>query len=238
MRMRASKEKMDADNGGVMIKAVIFDMDGVIIDSEPLYLGWFQKFLEANDIFVQKEEFNRLAGCSAKMEKQLLGKWWNASENEYKTEEEIYDLFDAFYEEDIKKNPYSYVDIKDKDIDEVMDVLKRNGYKVAIASSSPMEVIKYVINQIDVEKYVDVIVSGEMFHESKPNPEIYNFTLNRLQLKPEECVAIEDSTYGIQAAKGADITTLAKKDNRFHFEQKIADEVIEDLLQIIRFLNI
>ena len=87
-------------------------------------------------------------------------------------------------------------------------------------------------------EFVDVIVSGEMFQESKPNPEIYNYTLSKLNLKPEECIAIEDSTYGIQAAKGAGITTFAKRDDRFHFEQDMADVVIDDLLQIIRFFKI
>ena len=84
---------------------------------------------------------------------------------------------------------------------------------------------------------MDVIVSGEMFRESKPNPEIYKFTLKKLGLEARECVAIEDSTYGIQAAKGAGITTFAKKDNRFHYNQSIADVVIDDLSQIITSLN-
>lgn len=221
-----------------MIQAVIFDMDGVIIDSEPLYLGWFRKFLEKNNILVNDREFNQLAGCSAKMEEQLLGEWWNRAKKQQKTSKQVYDLFDVFYKKYIKDNPYSYLDIKDKDIDNVMSTLKRKGYQIAIASSSAMEVIKYVIHEIDIEKYIDIIVSGEMFRESKPNPEIYNFTLKKLQRKPEECIAIEDSTYGIQAAKGAGITTFAKKDNRFHYEQSMADEVIDDLSQIISLLNI
>ena len=101
-----------------------------------------------------------------------------------------------------------------------------------------MDGIQYVIKEIGIVEFVDVIVSGEMFQESKPNPEIYNYTLSKLNLKPEECIAIEDSTYGIQAAKGAGITTFAKRDDRFHFEQDMADVVIDDLLQIIRFFKI
>lgn len=220
-----------------MIKAVIFDMDGVIIDSEPLYLDWFRKFLEYNDIFVEEKKINLLAGGSTKMEKELLGEWWNKSKGEYKSEEEVYDLFEDFYEEYIKENLYSYAEIKDKDIDFVMSTLKERGFQVAIASSSSMSVIKYVINEIDIEKYVDIIVSGEMFQESKPNPEIYRYTLSRLHLEPKECIAIEDSTYGIQAAKGANIITFAKRDNRFHFNQSMADEVIDDLTQIVNLIN-
>lgn len=220
-----------------MIKAVIFDMDGVIIDSEPLYLDWFRKFLEYNDIFVEEKKINLLAGGSTKMEKELLGEWWNKSKDEYKSEEEVYDLFEDFYKEYIKENLYSYAEIKDKDIDFVMSTLKERGFQVAIASSSSMSVIKYVINEIDIEKYVDIVVSGEMFQESKPNPEIYQYTLSRLHLEPQECIAIEDSTYGIQAAKGANIITFAKRDNRFHFEQNMADEVIDDLTQIVNLIN-
>ena len=143
-----------------------------------------------------------------------------------------------FYDEYVKEHPYSYNDIKDKDIHDVMCTLKQNGYKIAIASSTPMDGIQYVIKEIGIVEFVDVIVSGEMFQESKPNPEIYNYTLSKLNLKPEECIAIEDSTYGIQAAKGAGITTFAKRDDRFHYEQDMADVVIDDLLQIIRFFKI
>lgn len=220
------------------MKAVIFDMDGVIIDSEPIYLNWFKKFLEANGITVEEEEFNKLAGCSPKTEEQLLERWWNESKNESKTKKEIYCLFEKFYTEYIKEHPYSYVDIKDKNIDSVMSILKEQGYQVAIASSSPMDVIKNIISEIDLEKYIDVIVSGEMFKESKPNPEIYKFTLKKLGIKAEECIAVEDSTYGIQAAKGANITTYAKRDTRFNFKQNMADEVIDDLSQIITLLSI
>ena len=221
-----------------MLKAVIFDMDGVIIDSEPLYLGWYRKFLEENNIFVEDREFNKIAGAYAKVEEELLAKWWNEAKADHKTGEEIFCLFDEFYEEYVKEHPYSYNDIKDKDIHDVMCTLKQNGYKIAIASSTPMDGIQYVIKEIGIVEFVDVIVSGEMFQESKPNPEIYNYTLSKLNLKPEECIAIEDSTYGIQAAKGAGITTFAKRDDRFHFEQDMADVVIDDLLQIIRFFKI
>lgn len=221
-----------------MIKAVIFDMDGVIIDSEPVYMNWFGKFLKANDIIIEEKELYKLAGGSAKMEEQLLSTWWNEAKRENKTAKEIYHLFDLFYTEDLKENPFSYVDVKDKHIDSVMSTLKEKGYKVAIASSSSMNNIKYVIKEIDIEKYVDVIVSGEMFQESKPNPEIYNDTLKRLGLKPQECIVIEDSTYGIQAAKAAGIITYAKKDTRFYYEQNMADAIIDDLSQIIRILNL
>ena len=82
-----------------MIKAVIFDMDGVIIDSEPLYLGWYRKFLEENNIFVEDREFNKIAGAYAKVEEELLAKWWNEAKADHKTGEEIFCLFDEFYEE-------------------------------------------------------------------------------------------------------------------------------------------
>lgn len=221
-----------------MIKAVIFDMDGVIIDSEPLYLGWYRKFLEENNIFVEEKEFNKIAGAYAKVEEQLLAKWWNEAKADCKTGEEVYRLFDKFYEKYVKEHPYSFHDIKDKNIYEVMYLLKQNGFKIAIASSTPIDIIRQVIEEINIAKFVDVIVSGEMFKESKPNPEIYNFTMAQLNLTPKECIAIEDSTYGIQAAKNAGIATLAKKDDRFHFNQKIADEVIDDLMQIFEILKI
>lgn len=220
-----------------MIKAVIFDQDGVLIDSEPIYLSWFKDFLDYNNIKVETEEFNSLAGCSAKMEKVLLHKWWNENKKESLTEDEVFTLCEKYWEDEKVEEEFSYKKVKNPNVEEVMKQLKNLGCIIVIASSSSMANIKSAVKEIEIEKYIDLIVSGEMFQESKPNPEIYNYTLNKLGLKSNECISIEDSTYGILASKNAGITTVAKIDNRFHFDQSPADYRINDLIEIIDIIN-
>ena len=84
-----------------------------------------------------------------------------------------------------------------------------------------MENIKKVTRQCGIASYFDCMVSGVDFKETKPDPAIYLETLRRLNLKPEEVIAIEDSTYGIQACIGANIRVIAKEDNRYDFNQGI-----------------
>lgn len=122
----------------------------------------------------------------------------------------------------------------------VLPKLKAKGYKLAIASSSSMENIKKVTRQCGIASYFDCMVSGVDFKESKPDPAIYLETLRRLNLKPEEVIAIEDSTYGIQACIGANIRVIAKEDNRYDFNQDLADVIASDIFDaynIIKYWN-
>ena len=70
-------------------------------------------------------------------------------------------------------------------------------------------------------------MSGKQFRESKPDPEIYLYTLSRLGLPAEDCLVVEDSVYGIQAAKAAGLTVAAVRDQRFSFDQSAADYLID-----------
>ena len=123
----------------------------------------------------------------------------------------------------------------------VLPKLKAKGYKLTIASSSSMENIKKVTRQCGIASYFDCMVSGVDLKESKPDPAIYLDTLRRLNLKPEEVIAIEDSTYGIQACIGANIRVIAKEANRYDFNQDLADVIASDILDaynIIKYWNL
>ena len=82
-------------------------------------------------------------------------------------------------------------------------------------------------------------MSGKQFRESKPDPEIYLYTLSRLGLPKEDCLVVEDSVYGIQAAKAAGLKVVAVRDQRFSFDQSAADRLIDrvaDLKEIFEEL--
>lgn len=217
-----------------MIRAVIFDMDGVLIDSEPVYAGWLESFLRKHHVEVPNSELRRVAGISSQDFKKKLQSWWTAGRKPYMSGEDIDKMFDKYCD----GFSLSFKEIMDSHAEEVMAWLKEAGCKVAVASSSPMNDIRKVLAETGLCKYVDVKVSGERFANSKPDPQIYQFTVEQLGLAAAECVAVEDSTYGIQAATRAGIKVIAKKDDRFGFDQSLADYQAEHLGQVIEILKI
>lgn len=216
-----------------MVRAIIFDMDGVIIDSEPVYGKWLAMFLESQGVAVPKTELNKIPGIASQDFVKKLELWWKNAGKPYKTGKEINQMFDKYSD----GFPISYKNILTPNIKEVMEWLRQSHYKIAVASSSPMKNITEVLSETKLNTFVDIKVSGEAFANSKPNPEIYNFTVKKLGLEKAECIAVEDSSYGIQAAANARLKVIAKKDDRFGFDQSLADYHIDNLLQIIDILK-
>ena len=103
-----------------MIKAVIFDQDGVLVDSEPVYIKCFKNFLDANDIHLDLEEIYTLAGCSGEMEKILLAKWWNQAKGDNLSPQEVYKMCERFWEVTGAEKNFSYKDIPNPHVKEVI----------------------------------------------------------------------------------------------------------------------
>ncbi len=114
--------------------------------------------------------------------------------------------------------------------------LKRRGYRVALASSTGPKLIARILEETGMRPEFDLIVSGKQFKQSKPNPEIYLYTASVLKVPAEECFALEDSTVGIQAGKGAGMTVAALKDDRFGFDQSLADYQVDKISDILNYL--
>lgn len=205
-------------------------MDGVIIDSEPIYQKAIADFLKRRNIAVSPEELLSLVGISSQKYASLLEKWRRRS-GVKKEASSLYTLFGEEFEEE----QLPFEDILFPNAKYVIRALKHRGIKVAIASSSPEQDIRDMMRETQLEAYVDYVISGETLKESKPNPEIYIRMANMLQLSPEECIVIEDSPYGIQAGKRAGMTVIARREDRFgdRFDQSEADFFVDDLVQIL-----
>ena len=204
-------------------KAVIFDMDGVLVDSEPLFMDKVERVYQSHGKNVSLNEIHKLVGSSYSLQKKLMTEWYQENLSE--------DAFMDFYHETSEKLIFNYNDLINPYIKYILPKLKQDNIKTAIASSSPKEDIEKFLKDCNLESYFDCIVSGRDFKESKPNPEIYLYTVNKLNVKKENCIVLEDSTYGIQAAKNAGIFVMAHIDHRYGFDQSLADDTFYDFLE-------
>lgn len=203
-----------------MIKAVIFDMDGVLVDSEPVYQEATVNVLESLNIKATKEDLLKLAGGSCLHFNKFIQ---DVSDGSISCED-FNKICDQYYLD----NPVKYEKIMFPHVRETLDYLKDKGYILALASSSKEYEIENVLKRCDLKDYFKLIISGEVFKESKPNPEIYLTCIKKLNLEAFECVAVEDSEYGIEAAKKAGLICIAKRDDRFNYDQSKADYFIDD----------
>ena len=213
-----------------MIKAIIFDMDGVLIDSEPHELKKHKDYLISKGIYLTQEKLNLTVGAGSKLRwecfKDILH--WNMTREEYDSQ------VMEFYKDTI----INYQDILNSGALDLLHWLNNEPYKIALASSATMKKIEMVLDQCGIRNYFDVILSGEMFNNSKPNPDIYLTTAKKLGFNPEECLVVEDSIYGITAAKTAGMYTVALEENRFGFDQSNADIKVSNLLDLKEILKI
>lgn len=209
--------------------AVIFDMDGVIVDTEKFYLGTLAKLFEAEGIEVPFEDLCVTVGASYKDFKRNLVRWFELG-GEHLAEEEALARYNVWE----GRNQPDFAALLNHGVVETIAELKRRGVRVALASSSPMSNILLVLEACGLSDAFELVTSGEQFHESKPNPEIYLHTLENLGLPAGDCCCAEDSVPGITAGKAAGLTVFAKREDRFGFTQEAADRIIDaipDLLE-------
>ena len=211
-----------------MIKAVFFDFDGVLVDSEKLHSDITIDYLHRHQIPIPDYEAYGVIGGNPKM-----NYWVNVYEK-YK------DVIPYTYDELISGirnahnclKEYDYSKIMFKEVPITLKSLKDKGYLLALASSSPMDYLIRNLNSCGINNIFDFIISGRDITESKPSPQIYNKCVEYFGLQSKECVVVEDSTFGIQAAKNAGLFTIAIKDYRFGMKQEKADAFADNLYEI------
>ena len=209
-------------------RAAIFDMDGVIVDSEIVYNDYLLAFARTKNPAVVMDDINPMVGRTRKDSWTIMA---NAVNNGQTWEE----LLGEFRVLDVYKN-VDYQKIFRPEALTVVKELKARGYRVALASSTGPKLIARIMEETGMRPWFDLIVSGGQFKQSKPDPEIYHYTAKTLKVKEEECFVIEDSEVGIEAGKAAGMTVAALRDDRFGFDQSRADHMMESLMEILDYL--
>lgn len=208
------------------IKAVIYDMDGVLINSEPLWR-------EAEILTFNKVGLNFTEEmCRETMGMRLyevVEYWYNKTPWEGMSLKEV--------EKELLKTVTSLIVKNGKAMEGVIESLEHfqsKGYKLALASSSAMKLIITVLNKLKIASYFEVINSAENLPFGKPHPEIFIKTAQELDVHPVNCLVIEDSFNGVLAAKSALMKVVAIPDEESRDDERfiIADKKLNSLLEI------
>ncbi len=178
------------------ITTIIFDMDGVIIDSEPIYFEIEKELFKSLDIPTSNELHYTFVGMA-------MNKIWEIIKTKYKLSQPIDDLIkthknlmiDYFSEvQNLKPIP---------DIIPFIQTLISNNIKIAVASSSSRKLVDIVLEKLEIKDLFSCIMSGDDVEDGKPAPDIFLNVAKYLKVIPSSCLVIEDSTNGIKAARNA-----------------------------------
>lgn len=180
-----------------MEKAFIFDMDGVIYDSEPIHAKAKKLVLAEWGISISDERLATFVGRSSrdfygtmvKENPQCRASWQELADRKHS-------LYRTMLAEDdsVKAMP---------GIRDLLERIRKAGYLIGLGSSSTMEMIELVLTRLDLKDYFSVLVSGNDLPKSKPDPMIFLTVAERLGVSPSICTVIEDATAGVAAAKAA-----------------------------------
>lgn len=186
------KEEWGSD---IRIKGILFDMDGVILDTEKLYTRFWQEAANALGYPMTKEQAMGLRSLNREFGAAKMQSYFAVPVNYEEVRNKRIELMNAFIEkEGVELKP---------GIKELLSYLKEEGIKTAIATSSPIERTEKYLETVGLTGAFDKLISGYMVKKGKPEPDIYQLAAKEIGLTPQECLAIEDSPSGLLSANRA-----------------------------------
>lgn len=212
-------------------KAVIFDMDGVIFDSERLVLESWKQIAEKYGIQNVEEVLIKCIGVNAVITRDIFLEYYGKDfpYDMYKTE--CSSLFHTWCK--TKGLPIK------KGVTELLKYLNDSGYKVGLASSTRYEIVKEELEEAGLLPYFHNLTGGDMLKKSKPEPDIFLMACESLSVKPEEAIGIEDSYNGIRALSRAGMLPVMVPDMIAPDEEMkdLAEFIFDDLLEVLKWIQ-
>ena len=210
-------------------KAVIFDMDGVLVDTEQFYAQRREEFFSSHNIPIHHMRHSDFIGGNMReIWPQILG---------IDFDHEKAEASQTAYLEFKDRTPLPYKELLFPDVKDVLDSLRADNFKIGLASSSAMQDIEEMLDIHGLRSYFESILSGNDLKATKPHPEIYQLSMKALNVKPEETLIIEDSEKGITAGKAAGAIVWAIEDMRFGMDQSAADAWFPNLTSVKKELE-
>jgi len=203
--------------------AVIFDMDGVLADTGPIhYESWVKMANEIGKTF-KKSFFEATFGQqSVPITRQLVGR--NVDQN---LVEKWAQLKEQYYREMLKDK------IKPlPGVIELIEDLKSINFKLAVGSSGPPENVELLLTSLKIEHFFDTIITAAEVQNGKPSPEVFIIAAQKINVKPQNCLVIEDAPVGIEAAKRANMKCIALTTTHEIVDLRIADMIVQDLTYV------
>lgn len=209
-----------------MIKCVIFDMDGVVVNTEPIGYRANKEMYKSLNINVPDDVYASFIGNSDKNIIQKLKYLYDIKLTHEELLEEKYKYyFNAFDNaDDLELMP---------GVKNLIEDLHKNGMKLILASSASKRKIEKVFTRFALYPFFDAYLSGEDFENSKPHPAIFEKAAEKSGYSKDECIVIEDSTNGIKAAKAAGIYCIGYESGlSIQQDTSLADKVITDFNEL------
>ncbi|MGN0384014.1 MAG: GNAT family N-acetyltransferase [Eubacterium sp.] len=178
-----------------MLKAIIFDMDGVLVNTEALHYKVNKTLLKEFGCRLEWDYYKQFIGSTNKYMWPEIRKHYNIPVSAEELEKRAADIKDKY----ILANGFPHID----GVEAMIKRLYNSKLKLAVASSSPIDYIKRAMEETGLYRYFDILVSSESVERPKPFPDVFIKAADLLQVSPRECVVVEDSENGVKAAKAA-----------------------------------
>ena len=205
-----------------MIRAILFDMDGVVLDSEPLYMNAEIRLFRQYGVEIPNQDWKLFRGCTEES-------FYKISMERYGIQEE-----EAIFRQRGRTLVFEEFSKHLQFMDGFLSLITwvRQKFATGLGTSSSKDVFEFVNNRMQIKKYFDHIMYGGMTNNGKPHPEPYLTMMKKLDVVSEECVIIEDSIHGITAglASGAKVIALTGSVNPE--DMPVPDKIVSRLTEI------
>ncbi len=209
-----------------MIKAIIFDLDGVLLETEPQTFNFFKEYLKDFGVYLKDQDLSKKIGRKSV---DFFNDVLNPEQLKQINTRELIELKRNKFHEDLQKYTRAIPFAK-----QVVDELKSRGLKLGLASQNEDVMIRKVLGWLDLKDDFQTVLTLQDIQHKKPHPEIYQMAMARLQVAPGESMVVEDSLTGIEAAKASGARVVALRHPYTPFDHIVkADDVITDLRQIL-----
>lgn len=208
-----------------MFRAAIFDMDGVIIDSEPFWKEADIKVYGELGIELTEQMCSQTTGMDGF---KAIEHWYNYKPWTNRTFQLVKDDIETHVSQCIRSRGKAA-----EGLEYILNFLESKHLKIGLASASPMHIIEAVLDKLEVKNRFHVYHTAEDEAHGKPHPDVYLSTARMLQVNPSDCIVFEDSIFGLLSAKAAGMKVIAIPDKHIKDDEhfKKADATISSLFE-------